>query len=219
MSFLSSMFGKKPATPYPPLNLKSLTDRRGNRIAVQNIKPQHIEEHILTMELLEEGRELSARLKAFREKCLTRIPAHRVHIAEAYEANLRANRKGNMTISTYDGRGKVEVRVTEFLTFGAELSAAKEVIDNCIRRWSEGSDAKIKTLIDDAFQTDAKNRINVQRVLGLRQYNFDDAEWQKAMQMISDAVRVAHSKSYVTISEFDAATDRLVSIPLSISNV
>ena len=128
-----------------------------------------------------------------------------------------------MTASTYDGRGKVEVRVTEFMTFGSELSAAKELIDNCIHRWSEGADAKIKTLIDDAFQTDAKNRINVQRVLGLRQYDFDDEEWKTAMQMISDAGRTpqpwsvaAHSLLvycllYTSPSPRDLSTSRMPS--------
>ena len=127
MSFISNLLGKKADTPQPPLKQKSLTDRRGKRVDVEHIKPQHLEEHMLTVELLEEGRDLSQRLSAFREKCLTRIPEHREHIADVYDAKLRPNKKGNMTASTYDGRGKVEVRVTEFLTFGSELSAAKEL--------------------------------------------------------------------------------------------
>ncbi len=218
MSFLSSLLGKTDETPQSNLKLKSLTDRRGKRVDVSHIKPQHLDEHMLTTELLEEARELNDRLKDFREKCLTSIPKHRERISENYDVSLRPNKKGNMTVSTYDGRGKIEVRVSEFLTFGAELETAKEIIDRCINRWSQTADSKIKTLIDDVFQTDARNRINVQRVLGLRQYDFDDEDWKIAMKMISDAVRVAHSKSYVRISEFDEAADRLISIPLNISN-
>ena len=92
MSFISNLLGKKADAPQPPLKLKSLTDRRGKRVGVEHIKPHHFEEHMLTVELLEEGRELSERLSAFREKCLTRIPKHRTRIAETHNVKLRPNK-------------------------------------------------------------------------------------------------------------------------------
>jgi hypothetical protein len=106
-------------------------------------------------------------------------------------------KKGNITITSYDGRFKLMVAVNDTLQFNEKLQVAKALIDNCIKRWSDGSRPEIKTLVDDAFYVDKTGKINKDRVLGLRRLKIEDTEWQEAMQAISDSIQVVSSKTYM----------------------
>jgi hypothetical protein len=83
------------------------------------------------------------------------------------------------------------------LQFNEKLQVAKALIDNCIKRWSDGSRPEIKTLVDDAFYVDKTGNINKDRVLGLRRLKIEDMEWQEAMQAIGDSIQVVSSKTYI----------------------
>lgn len=72
---------------------------------------------------------------------------------------------------------------------------------NLVTRWLANDN--IKALVNHAFQTDKAGKINTGRVLGLRQLNITDEKWQKAMQAISDSIRVASSKPYVRFYKRD----------------
>ena len=100
--------------------------------------------------------------------------------AEQYGAKVGGN-KGNLTITTYDGRYKVQRQVSETLVFDERLQAAKALIDECITEWTEGSRDEIRALINDAFQVDKEGRINTGRVLSLRRLKIDDERWRQAM--------------------------------------
>jgi hypothetical protein len=106
-------------------------------------------------------------------------------------------KKGNITIASYDGKYKLTVAVNDALQFNEKLQVAKALIDNCIKRWSDGSRPEIKTLVDDAFHVDKTGNINKGRVLGLRRLKIEDEEWREAMQAISDSVQVVSSKTYM----------------------
>jgi hypothetical protein len=106
-------------------------------------------------------------------------------------------KKGNITITSYDGKYKLVVAVNDTLQFNEKLQVAKSLIDNCIKRWSDGSRPEIKTLVDDAFYVDKTGNINKDRVLGLRRLKIEDSEWLDAMQAISDSIQVVSSKTYI----------------------
>ena len=89
------------------------------------------------------------------------------------------------------------------IVFGEQLMAAKALIDECVRDWSQGANDNVRALVTHAFQTDKAGKINTGRVLGLRQLNITDEKWQKAMQAISDSIRVASSKPYVRFYKRD----------------
>ncbi|MCC4118920.1 DUF3164 family protein, partial [Aromatoleum toluclasticum] len=97
-------------------------------------------------------------LKDFKARALNDI-ADLVKIAgERYEVTL-GGKKGNVSITTYDGRYKVQRSVAERITFTEELVAAKALINACIERWSQGANPHIRALVDRAFRTDSKGQI------------------------------------------------------------
>lgn len=193
-----------------------MKDARGALIPRENVKPEHLAEDELVRELAAQAESLSHALAAFRERALGDVEAFRALISEKYGAT-RGGAKGNVTLTSYDGTLQMQVAVGETLAFGPELQAAKELIDGCVTRWSEGANANLRVMVEHAFQTNKQGRIDTARVLGLRRLSIDDEDWQKAMDAISDAVRIVATKSYVRFYRRDPATDTKIPIPLDIA--
>jgi hypothetical protein len=139
-------------------------------------------------------------LAAFKKDLREELDAYLTLSAEKYGKKY-GGKKGNVTLMSYDGRYKILLAVNESIVFDERLQVAKQIIDECITRWSEGSRSEIRTLVQDAFYVDKTGKLNVSRILGLRRLDIQDAEWQKAMQAITDSIQVSGSKEYLRIYE------------------
>jgi len=143
---------------------------------------------------------------------------------EKYEAKV-GGQKGNITMSSYDGKRAVKISVQEHIHFGPELEAAKALIDDCIEEWSEGGNQNIRALVEHAFQVNKEGAIDTGRVLGLRGVNMKDKEgnvdpvWARAMDAIADAVKVKSTASYVRFYEENPNTGKLETISLDFAKV
>lgn len=123
--------------------------------------------------------------------------------AERFDVK-RGGAKGNVTLTSYDGRYRVVRAIDEYIVFDERLQIAKELIDDCIRRWAVGSSTEIQALINDAFQVDKQGKVNVRRILGLRRLNIEDETWRQAMTAIAESLQTVGSKTYLRIYERDA---------------
>jgi len=74
-------------------------------------------------------------------------------------------RKGNITLTPFDGKYRIVRSVSDRLEFDERLQAAKALIDECIKEWTESSRSEIRALIGNAFQVDKASRINAKRIL------------------------------------------------------
>lgn len=50
-------------------------------------------------------------------------------------ATTRGGKKGNITLTSFNGMLKVELRVARLIEFGADLQAAKQLTDECLAGW------------------------------------------------------------------------------------
>jgi len=125
-------------------------------------------------------------------------------------------KKGNITLTTYDGRHRLVVSISDRITFDERLQVARDLIGDCIEKWSQGSRNEIRILVQDAFQVDKAGKINTARVLGLRRLEIADPDWQKAMEAISDSIQVSGSKQYLRFYERDEQ-GQYVQIPLDVA--
>ncbi|MCP1227963.1 DUF3164 family protein [Acetobacter fabarum] len=109
------------------------------------------------------------------------------------------------------------IPVGNVISFGPEIKPAKVLVDNCLSRWSEGANANLKAVVLDAFDVDRQGSMNVGKILALRRLDIDDDEWKRAMQAISDSVRVDVTKDYVRLHRRGAVDAKweLVSFDLS----
>ena len=112
--------------------------------------------------------------------------------------------KGNITLRSFDGQYKVCKDIGEFLSYDERLQVAKALVDECISAWSDGADAKLRAIVLDAFQVNKAGRVNLKRILGLRQLAIDDPTWKRAMDAIGESIQIAGSKAYIRVYERQA---------------
>lgn len=143
---------------------------------------------------------LAVAIKGFKEAADADIQAFTAISAEDFGTTL-GGVKGNISLRSFDGSSKVCKDIGETLTYDERLQVAKALVDECISAWSDGSDAKIRALVMDAFQVNKLGRVNLKRILGLRQLNIDDPTWKLAMDAIGDSIQVAGSKAYIRVYE------------------
>ncbi len=192
-------------------------DSQGRLVPITQIKDVDMQRDELVQEIVVRALDLNAKLANFRNTTHDDIHAFSELSAEKYGAKI-GGRKGNLTLVSFDGRFKVQRAISETLAFDERLQAAKELIDACITEWSSGSRDEIRTLINDAFQVDKTGKIDTARVLGLRRLDIKDRRWLRAMEAISDSLRVATSRSYIRIYQRGDNSDQYHQINLDLAN-
>lgn len=139
--------------------------------------------------------------------------------AEKYQTTW-GGKKGNVQLTSYDGRYRVELQVRDRIAFGEQLQIAKQLIDQCIHKWSDGSNSKVRALIEHAFQTDKLGRINTDRVLSLTKLKIeDDDDWANAMQALNDSINVVSTSRYIRVYERVGKTDQYKHIALDLAAI
>jgi pectate lyase len=172
----------------------------GDLVLLTNIKEIDLIRDELVVGIAERAKEKSGELAEFRTQVMDEIQGFVAQSADRFKAKM-GGAKGNLSLFSFDGRFKVQVANQDFITFDERLQVAKALIDKCIKKWSEGADAKLMALVNDAFQVDKAGNVSIRRVLGLRQMAIEDRDWKKAMEAISESVKVTDSKSYLRVYE------------------
>jgi hypothetical protein len=131
----------------------------------------------------------------------------------------RGGKKGNVTLTSFDGKYKLIKANADNVVFDERLQAAKALIDECLAEWSKGAHPGLVTIVNDAFRTDQKGELRTNRVLALRRHDINDIRWKNAMDAIADSLQVVGSKTYIRVYERIGQTDRYKQIPLDIAAV
>lgn len=190
----------------------------GHLVPVEQIQPIDLARDELVMEKAAKIKAAQEQLRQLKAEIMGDIEAFVSLAAEKYEAQV-GGQKGNVTLMSFDGRYKLRRQISENLSFDERLQAAKSLIDECIREWTQGSRTELQALINDAFQVDKEGRINTGRILGLRRLNIDDDRWHRAMEAISDSLQVTGTTAYFRLYERVGNGDRYVSVPLDMAAV
>lgn len=188
----------------------------GTLVPISKIKPIDLARDALVQEIVEKARDLNGIMTDFKNDTLADIAAFVQLSAEQYGAKL-GGEKGNVTLYSFDGKYKIQRAMSENIVFDERLQAAKALIDACINKWSEGINDNIHVLVNDAFRVDKEGKISTGRVLGLRRLNIVDAEWQAAMNAISESLQVIGTKAYIRIYERQGEGDKYVPLSLDLA--
>ncbi|WP_020185919.1 DUF3164 family protein [Methylopila sp. 73B] len=172
----------------------------GHLVPLELVKPIDKLTDQAVRKILGYAHDLSAQIARFKGHSFTDVATLQDLVAELYQAKL-GGQKGNVTLTTVDGCGKVVVQVQDQISFGPELQAAKTLVDECITNWSEGSRAEIRALVDHAFQVDREGQINRSALFQLRRIKIEDETWARAMEALSDSIRVIGSQTYMRFYE------------------
>lgn len=205
-------------TPTPSIPEGFREDPAGRLVPIATIKPEHLLEDELVQQLHAEARAMSETLAQFRDSARERIDGYLALLEQKYGV-ARRGKKGNLTLSSFDGALRVQLAVGEFIGFGPELQVAKQLVDECLGRWTEHTNDNLRAVVNDTFQVNKEGKVNADRILALRRLAIADETWQRAMTAIGDAVRVTRSKEYLRFHARPAPGREHVLIPLDIARV
>lgn len=174
----------------------------GHLVPIESIKEIDLERDRLVNEVISQARQVNNTLAGLKKTVSGDIQAFLELSAEKYGVDL-AGAKGNLSLTSYDGKYRVMRCVSELLNFDERLQAAKALVDECLREWTKEAGAEIRAIVEQAFQVDKKGRINTKRILSLRSLKIDHPTWKRAMEAIGDAVTVVGSCTYYRVYERD----------------
>lgn len=194
-----------------------MMDSQGRLVRLENVREQDRLRDEVARGLALEGLVLNRLLAAFKSRALEDMAELVRTSAAEYGVDL-GGEKGNLTISTFDGSWRVQRVYRDVISFTEQILAAKELIDACITRWSEGADPHIRALIDRAFRAGKKGDLRTGPVLELLRLKIDDPDWQTAMQALADSIDITGSAVYVRVQR-RAAADQYVPIPIDLAAV
>ncbi len=195
-----------------------MTNAQGHLVPMDMVKPEDKLENDVVLALFDQAKSLNDALLRFKTGAFADIYAFLELLSEKYGAQ-KGGRKGNVTLTSFDGLTRVQISVAEFIDFGPSLKTAKDLIDGCIESWSDGANENLKIMVSAAFRVDRNNRINTKAILGLRRYDIKDEQWQSAMMAISDAIRVTGSRAYIRFYQRATADSEWRAVSLDLAAV
>jgi hypothetical protein len=192
-----------------------MTDSQGRQVPVELVSEIDRLRDQTVRRITDEAMKMKEILAAFkgriRDDIYTFVDLSFERFGKAY-----GGKKGNITLSTFDGRYRLVVAMDDNIVFDERLQVAREIIGDCLDKWSDGARPEIRMLVNDAFQVDKTGKISTARVLGLRRLEIRDPDWQEAMRAITESIQVSGSKQYLRFYERNEQGE-YVQIPLDVA--
>lgn len=195
-----------------------LEDAQGRLVPIAAVKPIDLKRHEAVTSIMADTFKERDRLVEFKKSIWLRVQDFLAESAKDSGARKFGGTKGNVTLTSFDGRFKVMVAVNDTIQFNEKLQVAKQLIDKCIANWSKGANENLRAIVDDAFNVGKSGLVSTSRVLGLRRLDIKDATWKKAMDAITESMQVASSKTYMRFYERQE-DGSYRQIPLDVANL
>jgi hypothetical protein len=177
-----------------------LQDAKGNLVPLESVKAADLLMDETVHKIIGFARDLSAQIARFKGHTFEDVNSLQALIAQEYGATV-GGKKGNITLTSFDGCLKVQVQVADLIEFGPELQTSKKLIDECLSEWSADSRTELRALVNRVFQVDKEGQINRAELFMLLRVEIDDERWKRAMDAIRDSIRVIGSRTYVRFYE------------------
>ena len=197
------------------MSKRYMEDTQGRQVPVNLVKDIDILRDQTVQDIMQKTFVMRDTLQQFKQEVWSNIQEFLELSAEQHGVKF-GGKKGNVTLTTYDGKYKLLVAVNDTLQFNEKLQVAKQLIDECIKEWSVDVRPELRVLVDNAFAVDKQGKVSTERVLGLRRLDIRDAKWQDAMQAITDSVQVVSSKTYMRFYE-RLDDGQYIQIPLDVA--
>lgn len=192
-------------------------NNKGHLVPVSTIKPQHLAEDQTVRHVLRHAADLNAQISRFKEHTLADVGALLELVAREYGVQL-GGRKGNISLTTFDGLQMVKIAVADQVAFGIELQAAKALVDECLVEWSSDSHAALRVIVQAAFETEKEGQVSPAKLFPLLRHDIDDPRWRRAMDAVRDAIQIRGTKEYVLFYRRARPTDRWERVTIDVAS-
>lgn len=191
---------------------------RGDLVHESNISATDRDMDETVSKIHDFGTDLSAQMWRFRVYTMDDIAAFMGRVLERSGAKGRGT-KGNLTLTSFDGRRQVKISIAEYVSIGPEIVAAQALMDECLERWTRGSAREIKALIEGAFTPNHEGQLSVSALLRLRRIEIDDPQWRAMQHAIADAMRPSSTTEYVRLYWRATPRERFQQVSLHLATV
>lgn len=179
-----------------------MTDARGLHVPLSKVKASDLLIDETVRKMLGFAVELNAQIERFRGHCFDDVGSLQALLAQEYGAAV-GGKKGNISLTTFDGTMKVTVQVADQVIFGPELQAAKKLVDECLADWGAGAGDELRAVVNNTFDVDKEGQINRSALFSLMRLAIDEPRWLRAMDALRDSIRVIGSKTYIRFHRRD----------------
>ena len=179
-------------------------DASGDHIPVKYIDPVDKRRDKMVEKLFRQALQVQSRLQGLKKLVQEEVGKYLDWLAQE-NGEEALNPGGNYELKTFFGDKQIKIKVNKVTEFDERLQVAKQKIDKCLDRWTDGGNQNVRAVVLHAFQVDKKGNVDTQRILGLRKLKIKDAEWNAAMALITDAITFTGTRKYL---QFQLKKDR-----------
>lgn len=176
---------------------------QGHLVPIERVKEVDKLRDYLVTKCCQQAQQMAEKVDEFKRGCYVDI-ADFVSLAALDHGVEIGGDKGNITITSYDGRYRICRAKDDQIDFNESITIARELIFSLIHKWSEGSNANIVAIVHKAFETDKDGHLSVAKILALKSVKIDDPDWIGAMQIIDQSIHVMQTKTYLRFYERNA---------------
>lgn len=171
---------------------------RGEAVHPDNVKISDKIKDELLEKLMNEAMLVQKDLKEFKDNANEQIENYYELLLQEYDVDAKGrSKKGNLNLENFSSTYKIQIAMSECLSFDEKLNIAKAKIDEYLNDVTKDSPAEIRTLITKAFEVDKKGNIDSKKIFALKSYEISDERWIKAMNIIDESKQVSHIKPYI----------------------
>ncbi|MHA1585658.1 MAG: DUF3164 family protein [Promethearchaeota archaeon] len=192
-------------------------DVRGNTVPQRYVKPIDQKRDRVVEAIVNKALRLQKNMEQMKADIQQKLDKY-VKFLEK-ETDVVRTGKGNMTLTNFSGDHQVEFAINDIIEFDEQLQMAKELIDRCLVKWTKEGNKNIQAVITQAFNVDKKGQINKIAILKLRNLNIKDAEWKRAMDLISESIKISGSREYLNIRTRKDNKSRYKTVNLNFSSI
>lgn len=175
-------------------------DHNGNDIPSTYLHKIDKDKDAAAKRLHKKAQDLNSRLNAFKTELLETCDELYNRVLAENKVTIKENSKGGYSIMTVDKSIKIEITISETISFDDRIDVAQAKIKEFLAEKTKGIDLDLGTLINNAFET-RKGQLDTKRVMGLMKLNITHHLWQEAMDLIRQSIQTNNSKRYVRIWE------------------
>jgi hypothetical protein len=148
--------------------------------------------------MVEKAKTQASDLAAFREAGFKEVEDFFDLLLQKYSVNRNSrSKKGAITLTDFSGLNRVEIAISNRVTFDSRLKIAKLKIDEYLEEATRNASSAIKTLVMRAFEVDKKGDVDAKKILSLKSYDITDSKWTEAIAIINEATKIEGSKRYI----------------------
>lgn len=192
-------------------------DGKGRMAPDRLVSPREDLEDACVRRIAAYGVDLADQIARYRAHVHDDVNALLEILASDYKVTRKNGARGNLSLTSYDGRIRVTIQAADRVAWGPELQVARQLIDECLEEWSDGSHENVRALLQGALVPDREGHISRDAVWRLRRIDIDDDRWRQVRRALDDAVRVVGRKTYVRLHVRGSSEDKWRVVPIDIA--